>query len=172
MERIDAQPLDSGIISNCSPEHLDQLVCYIFLCNYITDVVTMYPIPQMASIRQGLRVMQYCDVSQHDWHPGQILCNFPPSSHAQLEAHAVLIDFSFTTQTLDLNVDLSNDDYGDCVSEIASILTGLDMKRVFEYWDRDDMRRECWDTEAMTISLGGYSWSSHRVDPYRFVYDT
>lgn len=57
LEYIDALPLDSGCASKCSEEHRCQL---------------------MTSIRHGLRVMQYSDVSQLDWHSGQILCNNPP----------------------------------------------------------------------------------------------
>ena len=68
----------------------------------------------MTSIRHGLRVMQCCDVSQ-------ILCNIPPStcSSSQSQAHAVLIDFSAATQTLDPDVSLEKDDYGHCVNAIA-----------------------------------------------------
>jgi len=87
----------------------------------------------MTNIRHGLRVMQYSDVSQLDWHPGQILCNIPSStsSSSQLQTHAVLIDFSAMTQTLDPDISLSNEDYGNCASE----LTDMDTKWVCEYWD-------------------------------------
>ncbi|KAF8348694.1 hypothetical protein F5887DRAFT_951448 [Amanita rubescens] len=152
LEYIDALPLDSGCASKCSEEHRSQL---------------------MTSIRHGLRVMQYSDVSQLDWHPGQILCNIPPSmSSDSSQAHAVLIDFSATTQTLDPDVDLSNlDDYGSCASAIAR-LTGMDTKWVCEYWDRDEMKRECWDANSMgAVFRSGYTWSTSGVDPYKFVYD-
>ena len=118
----------------------------------------------MTSIRHSLRVIQCSDISQHDWHGGQILCNFPPSS----QAHAVLIDFSAMTQTLDINVELSEDDYGRCVDAIVS--ASLEPKWVFDYWDKDEMKRECWDTFWVHLMRKGYSWSSG-MDPYEFVYD-
>ena len=137
---------------------------------YITDdSMTPYSNPQMTSIRHGLRVIQCADISQHDWHGGQILCNFPPSSS---QAHAVFIDFSATMQTVDLDVDLSKDDLGRCVSAITVLdNTGMDVKWVCEYWDRDEMKRECWDAHGMGLMHRGYSWSSKAVDPYKFVYD-
>jgi len=115
--------------------------------------------------------MQYSDISQLDWHPGQILCNIPPStsSSSQPQAHAVLIDFSATTQTPDPDVDLSKDDYGTCASAIARV--GIDTKWVCNYWDRDEMKRECWDAKSMGAFFHGYIWSTRGVDPYKFVYD-
>ena len=59
--------------------------------------VTPYSIQQMT----GLRVVQCADIWQRDRHGGQIRCN---------QTHAVLIDFSATTQTVDFDVDLSKDD--------------------------------------------------------------
>ena len=116
----------------------------------------------MTSIRHGLRVMQCSDVSQLDWHTGQILCNIPPS------AHAVLIDFSATTQILDPDVSFERDDYGNYVGAIArqELTTGMDIKWVFEYWDRDEMKRECWDVKSMSVVFPslGYIWSSRGVD--------
>jgi hypothetical protein len=121
----------------------------------------------MASIQHGLRVMQCSDISQHDWHAGQILCN----RSSQTQAHAVFIDFSATTQTLDLDIDLSKDDYGRCVSAITRRPeTGLDPKWVCEYWNNDEMKREDWDTNRMTMFTEGYSWRSQATDPYEFVY--
>jgi len=112
--------------------------------------------------------MQYSDVSRHDWHAGQILCILPTRAS---QAHAFLIDFSVTTQS-DLDFDLSTDDYGQCVSVIAQKdITGLDPKWVCEYWDRDDMKRESWDTHEMTITKEGFVWSSKAADPYEFVYE-
>ena len=170
MEYVDAPPLDSGVTSKWSEEHRGQLVCRVFIS--LMSISTPYSITQMTSIRHGLRVIQCADISQHDWHGGQILCNLLPSS----QAHAVLIDFSATLQTIDLDVNLSKDDYGECVSAIThSKNTGMDMKWVCEYWDRDEMKRECWD--AYEVSFGSfkggneYSWRSGLEDPYKFVYD-
>ena len=113
--------------------------------------------------------MQSCDVSQHDWHSGQILCNLPSP---QALAHAVLIDFSATTQTLELDVDLSKDDYGKCTSAIShNDVTGLDPEWVFAQWDREDMKRESWDTNSVAMARNGHHWSSSALDPYKFVYE-
>jgi hypothetical protein len=174
MEYVDAPPMDSGVTGKWSEGHQGQLVCCVFLRNHIIDNgMTLYLIAQMTSIRHGLRVVQCSDISQHDWHAGQILCNLSPSSSSsQAQAHAVLIDFSATTQTLDLDVDLSKDDYGRCVSAIThQDITGLDSKWVCKYWDRDEMKRESWDTSGMTMVKREYVWSSKAVDPYKFVYE-
>ena len=95
------------------------------LCVHITDdrMTPNFYFLQMTSIRHGLRVIQCADISQHDWHGGQILCNHSPSS----QVHAVLIDFSATTQTVDIDVNLSKDDYGRCVSAVQDV-SSLDLK--------------------------------------------
>lgn len=31
------------------------------------------PLVQIQSMRHGVRILQYVDISQHDWHGGQIL---------------------------------------------------------------------------------------------------
>ena len=171
MEYVDAPPLDSGVTSKWSEEHRGQLVCRVFIS--LMSISTPYSITQMTSIRHGLRVIQCADISQHDWHGGQILCNLLPSP----PAHAVLIDFSATMQTIAIDENVSKDDYGRCVSAITdSKNTGMDMKWVCEYWDRDEMKRECWDAYAMSIRTfdpegNGYSWRSGLEDPYKFVYD-
>jgi hypothetical protein len=70
-------------------------------------------------------------------------------------------------QAVDLDEDVSKDDYGRCVSAIIdSKDTGLDVKWICEYWDRDEMKRECWDTYGMGLMQDRYSWSSNAVDPY------
>ena len=51
-------------------------------------------------------------------------------------------------------------------------ITGLDVRWVCEYWDRDEMKRESWDTNWMHMMRdGGFTWSSRPVDPYKFVYE-
>ena len=140
--------------------------------SWLDDRMTLIlDIPQMTSIRHALRVIQCSDISQHDWHAGQILCNLSRSSSPP-QAHAILIDFSSTTQTLDLDIDLSKDDYGQCISAIThEDTTGLDAKWVCEYWDREEMKRECWDTHRVALGRDGFVWESSAVDPYRFVYE-
>jgi len=111
--------------------------------------------------------MQYCDVSQLDWHPGQIL--YKPNS----PIHAVFIDFSASTQTLDLDTDPGSDDYANCVTAIAQgSLAGLDREWVFDFWKRSDMLRDDWDA-ASSAFFADFSciWKSEIVDPYKFAYD-
>jgi hypothetical protein len=147
---------------------------FVFISLMTSMMMMPYSIPQMTSIRHGVRVLQHADITQHDWHAGQILCHLPPSGS---QAHTVFIDFAATTQTLDLDVDLSNskDDYGLCVVAITTSVrkdvTGMDTKWVCEYWDRDEMKRECWDANMMGLVQKEYSWKAHAVDPYKFVYD-
>jgi hypothetical protein len=172
MEYVDAPSLASDVTKKWSEEHRGQLVCRVFIND---DSMTPYSTSQMTSIRHGLRVIQCADISQHDWHAGQILCHLSSSGS---QAHAVLIDFSATTQTIDLDVDVSkDDDYGLCVSAIINQKrSGLGTKWVCEYWDRDGMERESWDTGSFGLfeelkDGHEYYWSPRDVDPYKFVYD-
>jgi hypothetical protein len=147
MEYVDAPSLAS-VGKGLSEEHRCQLVCHI------TDDSMMTPYSSIPDDKYPTR--------------SQIFCLFPPSSS---QAHAVLIDFSATTQTLDLDVDLSKDDYGKCMFVLINPITGFDTKWVCEYWDRDEMKRECWDANMMGLVQKEYSWKAHAVDPYKFVYD-
>jgi hypothetical protein len=131
----------------------------------------------MASIRHALRVLQRSDVSQHDWHQGQILCNLSHASSPP-QAHAVFIDFAATTQAIDVDIDVAvdheKDDYGRCVAAITrESYPGVDMQAVCKYWDRDEMKRESWDAcDVMLFSVvTDFSWESRSVDPYKFVYE-
>jgi hypothetical protein len=51
---------------------------------------------QIQSCRHGVRLLDIADVSQRDWHSGQVILTTDPTTHAD---HAVLIDFASTTQT-------------------------------------------------------------------------
>lgn len=72
--------------------------------------MTLYPGFLFQTIRHGLRVMQCSDVSQATALTGMeakysATLHRPPSPRH-------LIDFSATTETLELDIDLSEDDYG------------------------------------------------------------
>ena len=138
---------------------------------YVISLMTPWclnSIPQMTSIRHGLRVMHYADISQHDWSADKILCNLPPSS----QAHAVLTNFSATTQTLDLDVDPSS---GMIMGNACLLLRITILVWIWigygGYWDRDEMKRESWDTNEMGVMSQGALWPSNAVDRYKFVYD-
>lgn len=51
---------------------------------------------QIQSCRHATRVLDVADISQRDWHAGQILLYTNPTTKLD---HAVLIDFASTTQT-------------------------------------------------------------------------
>lgn len=117
--------------------------------------------------------MQNCDIAQHDWHSGQILCRlYSAPASSEVAAHAVFIDFSATTQTTDLEIDYSKDDYGLCVSAIIDDVNGLDTKWELAQWDREDMKRESWDAFGVHIMKKDFTWSSKLPDPYAFVYES
>ena len=56
---------------------------------------------QIRSCRHAARVLDVADISQRDWHSGQILLH--TNSKTKVD-HALLIDFASTTQTWDPNV--------------------------------------------------------------------
>ena len=98
----------------------------------------------MTSIRHGLRLLQRFDVSQHDWHSGQIYCRrvyavgsaIPVESegHSEVLVHAVFVDFSATYQTTDVNYKYVVDDYSECVQSILDAeTTSLDAKWICDY---------------------------------------
>ena len=117
----------------------------------------------MTSIRHGLHLLQRLDVRQHDWYSGQFLCRrvdatdsaIPIESRGHPEAlvHAFFVDFSATYQTTNTNYRFAVDDYGRCVQSIGDTeTTGLDLKWVCDYWDKEHMKREEWDTGSTLIT--------------------
>jgi hypothetical protein len=166
MEYVNAPTLASGEAGKLSVEQRKQLVSDLYVSHkYIIRILTSL---KMISIRHGLHVMQCCDVSQHDWHAGQILCNLSKS----LEAHAVFIDFSASMQTTDIDEDLSTDDYGRCLGAISLPNSlGIDYKWVCDFWMRPEMARESWDARSMGFIKEGLNWSYRNKDPFAFVYD-
>lgn len=129
----------------------------------------------MQSIRHGLRVLQRSDVSQLDWHLGQILCHFPKSVTSSTEKptpRAVFIDFSNTVQTTYDRYTCGVDDYGFCFEKLCfSNLPGLDVRWIVDYWQRDDMKREGWDCRTIGMIRKGVNYVYKPKDPYGFVYE-
>jgi len=97
MEYIDGQALDYEIFRNLSPSRQIKLVNKI-LGPGMTE--TRFVI-QIKSFRHGIRVLDLADVTQLDWHRGQILLHTDPTTKID---HAVLIDFADTFQTTEIEI--------------------------------------------------------------------
>jgi len=103
---------------------------------------------QIQSCRHAARVLDVADVSQRDWHHGQILLHTNPVTKVD---HAVLIDFASTTQTWEA-------DDRNLLNSYFSVLhvllgrrgdVGLDSQLVWKYFgDPDD-----WDPAVAWIPL-------------------
>lgn len=109
-----------------------------------------------------VRALQQADVSQHDWHPGQILA----SRHENEGLHCVLVDFARATFTIEPGVRHAADDVNNCLYVLCDEEDGLGLpgSLVYEHF----RWREPWDTR--------WSYDPDDVrfespDPFAFVYD-
>ncbi|KAK7688521.1 hypothetical protein QCA50_008059 [Cerrena zonata] len=96
------------------------------------------------SVRHSVRVFQYADICQHDWHRNQILVRHKTNRHGESYAHCVLIDFGDCTQSLFPGDNHVTDDFRDSVLALASS----------EVLDHDTIagvygRRDPWDRRAL-----------------------
>ncbi|OBZ76066.1 hypothetical protein A0H81_03271 [Grifola frondosa] len=112
-EYIDGQPLSSGIAWSFSEHQKIQLV---------------------ESARHAVRVLQYGDISLHDWHSGQILAVHSPIPSDKERVHCVLFDFSAATQSLYTQENHRSDDFGECTESLIQEGTGLDERFVMEHF--------------------------------------
>lgn len=122
---------------------------------------------QIQSCRHAARVLDVADVSQRDWHNGQILLYTNPTTKLD---HAVLIDFASTTQTYEshqLNY-LSN--YIDTLYVLLGRQgdVGLDPELVWQYFGEPDE----WDPVCAHIPtvLGGDETRTVKVHKDMFPY--
>ncbi|KAI0339220.1 hypothetical protein BDW22DRAFT_1431831 [Trametopsis cervina] len=102
------------------------------------------------SCRHGARVLDAADVSQRDWHEGQVLVHKSPTT--QLE-HAVLIDFASTTQTWSLEqLNLLQNYFGMWRALRCGEIVdgGPKPELVWEYFGEPDD----WDSIAAASSVG------------------
>jgi len=96
MEYIDEQSLDYEKFGRLSRSRQMNLV------NQLTSGATEnWPDFWIRSLRQGNRVLDLADVTQHDWHRGQILLHTSPITNID---HVVLIDFGSATQTWEIEI--------------------------------------------------------------------
>ncbi|KAK7678313.1 hypothetical protein QCA50_018661 [Cerrena zonata] len=140
MEYIPAPSLKSRIGQRLSKEHQVQLV---------------------QSLRHAVRVMQCVDVSQHDWHLGQILCN-TVSSNDETRVHCILLDFSQMSVSLDQQEFHRLDDFGRCLQILCNPKSGLDAELV---WDNFGTR-EPWDKISSTVKVNGETRWAQQGDPF------
>lgn len=66
------------------------------------------PLVQIQSMRHGVRILQYVDISQHDWHGGQILIRRSTMVPA---VHCIFIDFAACSQNLTGGEDHAENDF-------------------------------------------------------------
>ena len=96
MEYIDGQSLDYEKFGRLSRSRQMNLV------NQLTSGATEnWPDFWIRSLRQGNRVLDLSDVTQHDWHRGQILLHTRAITNID---HVVLIDFGSATQTWEIEI--------------------------------------------------------------------
>jgi hypothetical protein len=115
-------------------------------------------------------MLQYADVSHHDWHSGQILgkaVHQPtglPDKQLSQDIHCVLVDFSATTQSIKGELHRM-DDFGTSLS-VLTFHIGMDFAMVWQHYDQ----REFWDTCVMIARIGDKRKIARAADPYEFIY--
>jgi len=148
MEFVPAQALSTGIADTLSPGSQIQLI---------------------QSIRHAVRALQCADVSQHDWHTGQIMCNTSVERHSDEplapSAHCVLIDFSSTTQSVEEEIHRT-DDFGDILRILLEPSTQLDAELVWKHFST----RESWDLISSSVLVNNQQRFAQATDPFEFVY--
>lgn len=109
--------------------------------------------------------MQYADVSQHDWHLGQILCNTVPSSQDETRVHCVLIDFSQASIGIDKHEFHRIDDFGQCLRTLCNPRSGF---RASLVWDNFGLR-ETWDQIGASVNVDGESKWTIKTSPLNTI---
>jgi hypothetical protein len=126
---------------------------------------------QVRSTRHAISALQCADVSQHDWHSGQIMCmvirqnNDDPDAPQPQSVHCVLVDFSATTQSIEEEHHM-NDDFGSCLAVLMETDLGLNPEIAW----RNFGEREYWDLNMLSAIVGGERRFSVAAEPYEFVY--
>jgi hypothetical protein len=125
---------------------------------------------QIKSVRHAVRALQCADVSQHDWHQGQIMCNIlsdcpaqDPSGPLAPVVHCVMVDFSTATVNVTEEIHRS-DDFGDCL--VILLRCGFDGELVWKHFGE----RESWDRISLYLTIKGERRKAKAADPFQFVY--
>ncbi|KAK7688658.1 hypothetical protein QCA50_008196 [Cerrena zonata] len=112
------------------------------------------------SARDGIRIFQYADISQHDWHRGQILIYRTANGDNKPSVHCVFIDFASCTQSTAAWEEHTRDD----ILNSAYSLIGPDDVLSPELVARVYGRRELWDRWSSSLE---YEDSHYRpVKPF------
>ena len=163
MEYIPAPSLMNKFGSTLSKELQLQLVRFsASLYEPSSDKDTIPP--QVQSLRHALRVIQYSDISQHDWHLGQVLCN-PVETRSQAldgsNVHCVLVDFSQASVSIDQQEFHRVDDFGQCLRTLCNPKSGFNADLVWENFGS----REHWDMVAANVNVNAESKWTEKTSP-------
>ncbi|KAK7688730.1 hypothetical protein QCA50_008269 [Cerrena zonata] len=115
------------------------------------------------STRHGIRILQYADISQHDWHRQQILICRHESS-----VHRVFIDFAACTQSLGGWQEHTSDDVGGSAYSLIGngVLSQEWVAQVYghrEVWDRwancpQELEKLYYQPDSPFMSVLGSWW--------------
>ena len=107
---------------------------------------------QIESFRHGIRVLDLADVTQLDWHRGQILLHTDAITKID---HAVLIDFADTFQTTEIEIINNASNYFQALRILKTRANefGLDPQSVLDYFGKPDY----WDTICGITHIHGES---------------
>ena len=120
-----------------------------------------YTFTQIKSARHAVRILQCADLSQHDWHSGQILCNVRTLPTGESQAHCILIDFASVTVGLEEQDAHREDDFSGCLAALCEEIVGLDADLVWDTYGK----REPWDTFFAKIDIKEEARWIERQDP-------
>lgn len=104
--------------------------------------------------------MQCADISQHDWHLGQILCN-TIESNGETRVHCILLDFSQGSVGLDQQDFHRVDDFAECLRILCDPDSGFNADLVWENFGL----RESWDHMFASVKVNDkVKWTTN-TDP-------
>jgi len=158
MEYIDGQALDYEMFRKLGPSRQIKLVNKSkILDSYVTEsrIVT-----QIQSFRQGIRVLDLADITQRDWHRGQVLLH---TDITDID-HVVLIDFADTFQTSEIEIINRASNYFGAlyIFLVDRSKFGLDRQRVLDYFGQPDH----WDSISSISMHDGSELEAPPLFPY------
>ncbi|TFK31769.1 hypothetical protein BDQ12DRAFT_671616 [Crucibulum laeve] len=136
MEYIEGWALDSNFAQELSPKQL-----------------TKRNLLQIQSCHHAARILDVADVSQRDWHNGQILLCTNETTKAD---HVVLIDFASTTQTWDSDEPNLIENYFGILRVLLTDV-GFDLDLVWKHYGEPDD----WDTTSYYYTHPGTKEERH-----------
>ncbi|KZT28358.1 hypothetical protein NEOLEDRAFT_1129754 [Neolentinus lepideus HHB14362 ss-1] len=129
---------------------------------YAIELNTKQQVELVQSVGIAVRALEHADISQHDWHKGQILVNRHRSC-----VHCVLIDFACASTSLHHADFHRDDDFGFAFDTLSLPETGIDRELIWNHLGE----RQCWDTISSTTVINGESRRLRSPEnPYKFVW--